>query len=248
MVATSTIEPRLPSIGMAFISTPLAPSLARSAAAAGAPAGRWASRARRAARHAAWWLADVGGLAEAHVRGRARHACLLPPEPAVRLNHKRVPRRRLSCVNTTSAHLGRRSWRDGARLPADTLALTVHGPAGAVDLLVPDRVPRPPTSPRSTPPSAGSRSCRRCTRAAAAPPPRRRPGRRRADQPARSWSRPGRLRAAALPRRTGTAPRTRWWHPAEPGPFSVIWCALAVVVAAARRLVRRPHRRPASTT
>jgi hypothetical protein len=26
MVATSTIEPRLPSIGMAFISTPLAPS------------------------------------------------------------------------------------------------------------------------------------------------------------------------------------------------------------------------------
>ena len=92
---------------------------------------------------------------------------------------------------------------------------------------------RPPTTSRgSTPRSAGSRSCRRCTRAAGRsldpgePLDGRRPDQRRGA---------GRRRVPVARRRAGRdrpSDRRRRWLTAAPGSFSVVWCAVAVAAAA----------------
>src|SRR4051794_7710947 len=132
IVATSTMEPRLPSIGMAFIRTPLAPS------ASSISGGDWST------------ISPVGSSG----------CSARPPRRVVVLNaspkndragclpreHRRAARERLLCRGQSSGQrlVGVTGYDEGSTMTqgrvrphADVLALTVHGPAGALDLVVP---------------------------------------------------------------------------------------------------------------
>src|SRR3954447_15434710 len=132
IVATSTMEPRLPSIGMAFIRTPLAPS------ASSISGGDWST------------ISPVGSsgcsarpprrVEVLNASPKNDRAGCLPRE------HRRAARERLLCrgqpsgqrlVGVTGYDEGSTMTQGRVRPHADVLALTVHGPAGALDLVVP---------------------------------------------------------------------------------------------------------------
>ena len=118
---------------------------------------------------------------------------------------------------------------DRRAAPSATVALTVHGQAGAVDLLVPAG---------ASAEDVAREYAAQC-RLAFVPALHTRGGRSLspADSLADAGLTSGAVLVAAGASRVhgldGDAPsRTRWWHPAAPGPLSLLWCSVAVVAAA----------------
>ena len=234
IVATSTIEPRLPSIGMAFISTPLAPSLARSGVAAGARSARSAAPARRGARRAAW---------SSRARNYPARTWLTPPVAGE------------GPVVVTDV------MSNGT---ADSLAVSVHGPVGVLDLVVPSGAVAADLAEeyaRQAGPRRGPHLVH-ATRRGARPRPPARPGRRRCRRPAGRDQR-GRSRRRPTPDRDATdaerrrvrsvrrssSPRSQRPARSSPGgaPSTVLLRRRAGRrhrPAARRRRRRRPARRP----
>ena len=126
IVATSTIEPRLPSIGMAFIRTPAAPS-SRSIC-GGAWRTIWpdgiSGSSRRVPRSVVLNLPPVVG------RGLSIGVGLSSDYPA--------DDGRNVVVATRGTHgTGSPAVASGHGTAASSLAVSVHGPAGVLDLVVP---------------------------------------------------------------------------------------------------------------
>ena len=235
IVATSTIEPRLPSIGIAFIRTPLAPSacsMRGGGCSSSRPTGSSGS-SRRPPRRVVGVVGDVDVAVCVTASDVVVTLRLLPPEPAVRLNDKRVPEEDYRAPTTSRLISGGEASVAGPRRTAvagSTLALTVHGQAGVVDLLVPvgasaDDVAREYAA-----------QCRLTF----VPALHTRTG--RALDPAESLTDVGLtsgtvLIAASSVRPSGdprsdTGRSRRRWSATTPGAFSLLWCTVAVVVAA----------------
>ena len=122
IVATSTIEPRLPSIGIAFISTPLAPSLGS------IWGGGWST------------ICPVGISGASSRVPRSVVLTWVPsPVPSDVAREVCAPSSREYPVRgrLTPRKSGEGEAVAGTHAPADILALSVHGPAGVLDLVVP---------------------------------------------------------------------------------------------------------------
>ena len=228
IVATSTIEPRLPSIGIAFISTPLAPSLGSIWGGGWSticPVGISGASSRVPRSVVVTWSRPLVPS------GRARWSAPSSREYPVR-------------AGLTPRKSGEGDAVAGTHAPADILALSVHGPAGVLDLVVPASAVAVRRRRGVRPAGRADRRTRaahqrRCADPAGQPAD---PGRRRRRRPARRDHRASAPVAGARtrPRRDAATAAT------GREPLSALWfCVAAAAAVLAGWCARTGSRRPA---